>query len=110
MLYAMTAPVIGAIKTCSRQLRQIISAEVNQFMWICVSHYQNVRLSKVYFGGVSNLCILKDNISQTVRNIPRDILRAAVENVVQRMHGVISENGGHIECGLIPRRESACSE
>ena len=56
------------------------------------------------------MCILKDNISQTVRNIPRDMLRTAVENVVQRMNGVISENGGHIECGLIPRRGSECSE
>ena len=62
--------------------------------------------SQVYIGGVSNLSILKDNITKTVRNIPRDMLRTAVENVVHRMHGVISENGAHIECGLIAQRGS----
>lgn len=39
-----------------------------------------------------------------------DILRTAVENVLHRMHGVISENVAHIECGLIPGRGSECSE
>ena len=49
--------------------------------------------------------ILKDNITKTVRNIPRDMLRTAVKNVVHRMHGVITENDANIECGLILHRE-----
>ncbi|XP_035214700.1 uncharacterized protein LOC118188388 [Stegodyphus dumicola] len=53
--------------------------------------------SQVYVGGVSNLSTLKDNITKTVRNIPRYMLHTAIKNVVQRMHGVISENGAHIE-------------
>ena len=60
----------------------------------------------VYVGGISDLSIQMDNIAKTVRNTPRDMLRTAVENIMHRMHGVISENGAHIECGLIPHRES----
>ena len=62
--------------------------------------------SQVYVDGVSNLSILKDIIKKTVRNTPRDMLRTAVDNLVLRMHGVISENGAHIECGVIPHRGS----
>ena len=61
--------------------------------------------SQVYVGGVSNLSILKDSITKTVRSIPRDRLRTAMENVVHRMQGVISENCAHTECGLIPHRD-----
>ena len=50
-----------------------------------------------------------DNILQTVRNIPRDKLRTAVENVLHRMRGVISEKGTHIQRGLIRRWNSECS-
>ena len=60
--------------------------------------------SQVYVGRVSSLSVLKDNITKTVRNIPRDMLCTVEENVVHRMHGVISENGAHIEYGLIPHR------
>ena len=66
--------------------------------------------SQVYNGGISNLSLLKDNITKTVRNIPHDMLRTAVVNGVYRMHGVISGNGANIECGLIPHRGIKCSK
>ena len=58
--------------------------------------------SKVCVAGVSNLSILKNYISQTVRNIPCDMLRTGFENAVHKMNGLTSENGAHVECDLIP--------
>ena len=52
--------------------------------------------SPVWVAKVSNLSVLKGNITKTVRNIPRDMLRTAVENVVHRMYDAISENGAPI--------------
>ena len=52
------------------------------------------------------MSILNDNITKTLRNIPRDMLRTTKGNVLQRMHGVISEIGAHIECALISHRGS----
>ncbi len=44
--------------------------------------------------------MLKDNISQTVRKIPADMLLSAVVNAVHRMQYVIHQNDGHIELDM----------
>ncbi|GFX53369.1 hypothetical protein TNCV_2946091 [Trichonephila clavipes] len=54
--------------------------------------------SKVFDDRVANLNILKYKISHRARNFLCNLLRAAVKNVVQKMHILIFENGGHIEC------------
>ncbi|GFU58492.1 hypothetical protein TNCV_697531 [Trichonephila clavipes] len=44
--------------------------------------------SKIY-AGVANLIFSKANISQAVQNIPRDTLRMALKNVVQRTYSKV---------------------
>lgn len=44
--------------------------------------------------------MLKDNISQTVRKIPADMLLSAVMNVMHRKQYVVHKNSTHIEPDL----------
>lgn len=53
--------------------------------------------SVVYQGHVPDIATLKDRITLHVRQITSDMLRVAVENVVQRMQFLEHHNGGHIE-------------
>lgn len=66
--------------------------------------------SKVYLGGVSNLSVLKENITRTVTNLPPEMLHSAVESTVYRMQCLVHENGGHIEPSRCLPRESDSTE
>lgn len=62
--------------------------------------------SKIYLIGGHKPKYLKDNKALTARNVPCEILRSAVENVMRRMLGEVQEIGGHIECCPNHRRVS----
>lgn len=53
--------------------------------------------SIMFYGHVSHIITLKDQIIIHVRQISADMLRAIVENFLYRMQLLIHQSGGHVE-------------